>query len=34
MRHLRLLVTAIATTCVLALGVFALVNRRIERLSR
>ena len=27
MRHLRLLIIAIATICVLALGAFALVNR-------
>jgi hypothetical protein len=27
MRHLRLLIIAIATICVMALGVFALVNR-------
>jgi hypothetical protein len=27
MRHLRLIITAIATMCVLALGAFALVNR-------
>ncbi len=27
MRHLRLLITALATICVLALGTFALVNR-------
>ncbi|MBC8030432.1 MAG: hypothetical protein H7Z16_10005 [Pyrinomonadaceae bacterium] len=29
MRHLRLLIIAIATICVMALGTFALVNRQI-----